>query len=177
MEWTARLHMAVFGLVVMLGALAGTAVALMNPPMQTCNSLVVVVPAVPVAQQTQAIRAAAANAESDPVLEAASRHGPLSSEQLIHEVRVTAAPANILVITVTAHTAEDAQRAANDLALSDVAYVNGQRPGYPLRAVVLDPLAPPARGTTTPSWVAGFAALGALAAAGLMIMWRPVLPG
>jgi hypothetical protein len=177
MEWIARLHMAVFGVVVTLGALAGMGLALLNPPMQSCSSLVVVVPAVPAAQRTQAIRAAEASAKSDPVLEAASRHGLLSFEQLTHQVRVTVAGANILAITVTAHTALDAQAAANDVALGDVAFVNGPRPGYPLRAVVMDPGAPPATtGTSSPSWVAGFAMLGALAGAGLMIMWRPVPP-
>lgn len=105
------------------------------------------------------------------------RHGLVSFEQLMHQVRVTAATAKILTISVTAHTATQAQAAANDVALGDLAGVNSPRPGYPLRAVVMDPGAPPAAtGTTTPSWVAGFAMLGALAGAGLMIMWRSVLP-
>jgi hypothetical protein len=169
MGWTARLHVATFGAVVTLGALAGTGLALLNPPMQTSTVLVEVAASPQI--QTQALIAG-----SDPVLMRASRGGPLSFGQLIHQVQVQPAGRSDLAITVKAHTAAGAEAAAAAVALSYVALANSPEvPGGPLRAAEVGP-PPTATGTTTSAWVAGFAALGALAGAGLMIMWRPVLP-
>jgi hypothetical protein len=169
--WTVRLHMAMFGAVVTLGALAGMGLALLNPPMQSSTVLVVVAASREI--QTQALIAG-----SDPVLILVSRSGPLSLGQLLHQVQVQVQPAgrSVLAITVKAQTAAVAEAAATAVARSYVTLVSSPgAPGGPVRAAVARP-SPIATGTTTPAWVAGFAALGALAGAGLMIMWRPVLP-
>jgi hypothetical protein len=167
--WTVRLHMAMFGAVVTLGALAGMGLALLNPPMQSSTVLVVVAASREI--QTQALIAG-----SDPVLIPVSRSGPLSLGQLIHQGQVQPAGRSVLAITVKAQTAAVAEAAATAVARSYVTLVSSPgAPGGPVRAAVARP-SPIATGTTTPAWVAGFAALGALAGAGLMIMWRPVLP-
>ena len=170
MEWTARLHMAVFGVVVILGALAGAALALALPPMQVSHVLVYV----PASKQ---IQTEALIADSDAVLIPVSRSGPLTFEQLLRQVKVEVSSSTALTVTVSAKTADDAEHVANAVADQYVALVRS--PGAPSGQVLAKVVATasPATVTTQPAWVAGFAMLGALAAAGAMIMWRPVLPG
>jgi hypothetical protein len=158
--------MAVFGAAVVLGALAGAGLALLTPP--TLRSSVAVVVWVPEPIRTEAFIAA-----SDPVLQAASRNDPLSFQQLTHQVHVRIASAHVLMIRTKAHSAADAEAAANAVARSYVAFVRQpgypHYPRYPLQAVMVAP-ATAARGTTLPAWLAGFAALGGLAGAVLCLI-------
>ncbi len=162
--------MAVFGVVVVLGALAGAGLALLAPPLVSSHVLVVV-PA------SKTIQTQALIADSDSVLAPVSRADPvLSYEQLLHQVKVTVSSSTSLTITVSAKTAADAESVANAVAQRYVSLVSspGAPGGQVLAKVVAS--ASPATGTTPSGWVAGFAMLGALAGAGAMIMWRPVLP-
>jgi hypothetical protein len=169
MEWTARLHLALFGVVVMLGALAGAGLAVLYPPMLSSHVLVVV-------QASKTIQTQALIADSNSVLAPVSESGPLSYGQLLRQVKVAVSSSTALTITVSAKTADDAERAADAVAQRYVTLVSSpDAPGRPVLARVVAS-ASPATGTTQPGWVAGFAMLGALAAAGAMIMWRPVLP-
>jgi hypothetical protein len=154
MEWTARLHMTVFGVVVMLGALVGAVLALLYPPMRSSDAAVLVVAKSPATQERLTT--------SNPVLSAASSDYLVSYERL---------GSLVVAVTVQAHTAAGAEDAANAVVRSYARQISSPD----VRAAVLD-LASPATGTTLPVWVGGFAMLGALAGAGLMIMWRPVLP-
>jgi len=155
MEWTARLHMAVFGVVVVLGALAGAGLALLYPPVLSSRAVVLEV---------------AKNAAGEKQL-AAIKHIPvLLNPRMSPPPSYVDSDSYVLEITGKARTAAGAQDAASAAARSYARRVSSPD----IRAVVLDP-ATPATGTTMPVWVAGFAMLGALAGAGAMIMWRPVL--
>jgi hypothetical protein len=160
MGWTARLRLAILGTAVMLGALAGARVAVLTPPMYSSSALVIV-PA------TQQIYAQALIAASDPVLQAASLNGPLSLEQLTHQVQVEVASSRALVITATANRAADAEGAARAVAFSYWAYATHQRDPVP---VVVAYSATPAVGESLGAWVAEISALSALVAAALCLV-------
>jgi len=152
-----RRHKVVFGVVVVLGVLAGAGFAVLRPPLLSSRVLVVV-PA------SKGIGTQALIAVSDPVLSAASRSDPvLSLEQLRRQVKAEAATSSALVITVSGKTAVVAQGVADAVARSYVAFVSSPgSPGGRVRAKMVG-VASPATGSTLPAWVAETAGLGALA--------------
>src|SRR5215472_19136315 len=151
-----RRHRVVFGVVVVLGVLAGAGFGVLRPPMLSSKVLVVV----PASKQ---IQTEALIAGSDRVLGAVSRSDPvLTLEQLIHQVKVVVASSTLLTITVSAKNAADAQGVADAVAHSYVALVTSPgAPGGRVLAKVVGP-ATPATGTTLRAWVAELAVLGAL---------------
>lgn len=159
-----RRHKVVFGVVVVLGVLAGAGFAVLRPPMLSSKVLV----DVPASKQ---IQTQAQIAQSDPVFLAASRvDSALSFDQLLHQVKVVVSSSNLLTITVSAKTAAGAQGMANAVARSYVGFV--RQPGAPggqvLAKVVCSPgaaglCASPATGTSRSAWLAELAGLGALA--------------
>jgi capsular polysaccharide biosynthesis protein len=170
MEWTGRLHMAVFGAVVMLGALTGIALALLNPPLLSSKVLV----DVPASKQ---IQTQAVIAGSTPVLQGASRsYRALSFEQLLRQVKVGVSSSNLLAITVSAKTAGQAQDAADAVAQSYVNFVKspGAASGQVMAKVVCSPgpggCASPAMGTSRSVWLAELAGLGLLAGLALGVI-------
>jgi capsular polysaccharide biosynthesis protein len=159
-----RRHKVVFGVVVVLGVLAGAGFAVLRPPLLSSKVLVYV----PASKQ---IQTQAVIAGSDPVLQAASHSDrALSFEQLLRQVKVVESSSNLLAITVSAKTAAEAQGGADAVARSYVAFVRS--PGAPgvqvLARVVCSPgsggsCASPATGTSRSAWLAELAALGLLA--------------
>jgi capsular polysaccharide biosynthesis protein len=159
-----RRHKVVFGVVVVLGVLAGAGFAVLRPPLLSSKVLV----DVPASKQ---IQTQAVIAGSDPVLLAASHSDPaLSFEQLLRQVKVVESSSNLLAITVSAKTAAEAQDGANAVARSYVAFVRS--PGAPgvqvLARVVCGPgsaglCASPATQTGLSAWVAVTTGFGALA--------------
>jgi capsular polysaccharide biosynthesis protein len=152
-----RRHKVVFGVVVVLGVLAGVGSAVLRPPLVSSRVLVVV----PASRQ---IQTEALIASSDSVLYPVSRSDQaLSYEQLLHQVKVVVASSTALAITVSAKTAADAQGVANAVADSYVRLVSSPHaPGGQVLARVVGPAAP-ATGTTRSAWMAELAGLGALA--------------
>jgi len=152
-----RRHKVVFGVLVVLGVLAGAGFAVLRPPMLSSKVLVIV----PASRQiqTQALIAA-----SDQVLGPVSRGYPVMSYgQLTRQVKVEASTSTSLTITVSAKTAADAQRVANAVARQYVALVRSPAgPGGVVLARTVGS-ATPATGTSRSAWVAELAALGALA--------------
>lgn len=158
-----RRHKVVFGVVVVLGVLAGAGFAVLRPPLLSSKVLV----DVPASKQ---IQTQALIAGSEPVLQAARRYdSALSFEQLLRQVKVVVSSSNLLAITVSAKTAADAQGVANAVARSYVAFVSvpGAPGGRVLAKVVCSPgsagCASPATGTSRSVWLAELAGLGGLA--------------
>ncbi len=159
-----RRHKVVFGVVVVLGVLAGAGFAVLRPPLLSSKVLV----DVPASKQ---IQTQAVIAGSEPVLLAASHSDrALSFEQLLRQVKVVVSSSNLLAITVSAKTAAEAQGGANAVARSYVAFVRS--PGAPgvqvLARAVCSPgsagvCASPATGTSRSVWLAELAVLGVLA--------------
>src|SRR5277367_5845795 len=92
-----RRHKVVFGVVVVLGVLAGAGFAVLRPPLLSSHVLVVVPASKTI--QTQALIADSDSAVLGPV----SRAVPLLSyEQLLRQVKVTVSSSTSLTITVSA---------------------------------------------------------------------------
>jgi capsular polysaccharide biosynthesis protein len=153
-----RRHKVVFGVVVVLGVLAGAGFAVLRPPMVSSKVLVYV----PASKQ---IQTEALIAGSGSVLVPVSRSDPvLTYEQLNRQVKVVVASPTALTIMVSAKTAADAQGVANAVANGYAALVRSPgAPGGQVLARVVPPGAAPATGTSVGAWVAELAGLGALA--------------
>jgi len=154
-----RRHKVVFGVVVVLGVLAGAGFAVLRPPLLSSHVLVLV----PASKQ---IQTEALIAGSDAVLIPVSRSGPLTFEQLLRQVKVEVSSSTALTITVSAKTAADAERAAGAVAARYVALVRSpDGPGGPTGVVLarVAASASPAMGTKVSAWVAELAGVGALA--------------
>lgn len=162
-----RRHKVVFGVLVVLGVLAGAGFSVLRPPMLS-SQVQVAVPA------AKGIGTQAFIAHSDAVLaEAGQRDRVLSLEQLRRQVTVASETSSLLAITAAGKTAAEAQGVAFAVARSYVAYV-GQRnsPGGQVQARLLckqgaapspAACATPATGTTLRAAAAETAGLGALA--------------
>lgn len=152
-----RRHRVVFGVVVVLGVLAGAGFAVLRPPLLSSKVLVVV----PASKQ---IQTEALIAGSDAVLGPVSRgDGVLTLEQLNRQVKVVVSSSTALTITVSAKTARDAQGVATAVADGYVALVRSRgAPGGQVLAKVAAG-ATSATGTSMRAWVAELAGLGALA--------------
>ncbi len=148
---------AIFGVVVVLWALAGVVFAVVRPPLLSSKVLVVV----PASKQ---IEIQALIAGSDAVLGPVSRSDRvLTLEQLNRQVKVVVSSSTALTITVSAKTAGDAQGVANAVANSYVALVRSRgAPGGTVLAKVAAG-ATSATGTSRSAWLAELAGLGALA--------------
>jgi capsular polysaccharide biosynthesis protein len=154
-----RRHKVVFGVVVVLGVLAGAGFAVLRPPLLSSHVLVVV----PASKQ---IQTEALIADSDAVLIPVSRSGPLTFEQLLRQVKVEVSSSTALTITVSAKTAADAEHVADAVAARYVALVRSPAgPGGPTGVVLarVAASASPAMGTKVSAWVAELAGVGALA--------------
>jgi capsular polysaccharide biosynthesis protein len=152
-----RRHKVVFGVIVVLGVLAGAGFGVLRPPMLS-SKVLVVVPA------SKGIQTQALIAVSDPVFSAARRIDPVMSfEQLRRQVKVEVATSSALWVSVSGKTAADAQGVADAVAHSYVAFAGSlSSPGGRVRAKVVGP-ASPATGTAPSVWVAETAGLGLLA--------------
>jgi len=149
-----RRHRVVFGVVVVLGVLAGAGFAVLRPPMLSSKVLVYVPASKQI--QTQALIAGGYG-----VLGPVSRSdGGLSYGQLLRQVKVEVSSPTSLTIVVSAKTAADAEHLANAVAQRYVALVGakGATGGQ-----VLAKVAAPATGTSRSAWLAELAGLGALA--------------
>jgi capsular polysaccharide biosynthesis protein len=153
-----RRHKILVGVFAVLGLLAGAGYAATHPPMISSNALVVISPSardVP----TQVIIAT-----SNPVLShALHRIGPpMSLEDLHSHIQVKRPTSNILSITAQATTAAQAERAANAVADSYIAYTgSSSSPAGKVQAQLLQ-LATKATGTGLPSRLILTGVLGAL---------------
>jgi capsular polysaccharide biosynthesis protein len=152
-----RRHKVVFGVLVVLGVLAGAGFAVLRPPMLSSKVLVYV----PASKQ---IQTQALIAGSDAVLGPVSRADRvLSYAQLLRQVKVEVSSPTSLTIVVSAKTAGDAQSVANAVAQRYVALVRSKgAPGGQVLAKVAAS-ASPATGTSRSAWLAELAGLGALA--------------
>jgi capsular polysaccharide biosynthesis protein len=114
-----RRHRITFGLIVMLGLLAGAVYAVLNPPMYVASALV----ALPASNQTGTAQALIAS--SNPVLAAAAQSvGAVSPQALSRRVQVTAPFPDTLSISAQGKTAAQAVNTANAVTDSYVAYVS-----------------------------------------------------
>jgi len=162
-----RRHKVVFGVFVVLGALAGAGFAVLRPPLLSSKVLVVA----PQHGSNGGIQTQVVIAGSDPVLNGAIQRYPvLSLEQLRRQVKVTSVTASALAITVEAKTANVAQDAADAVARSYVSFVGTPGiAGGQVKAQLLcskgaaTSCATPATGTTVSAKVAETAGLGTLA--------------
>jgi capsular polysaccharide biosynthesis protein len=152
-----RRHKVVFGVVVVLGVLAGAGFAVLRPPLLSSHVLVYV----PASKQ---IQTQALIADSYRVLGPVSQsERVLSYGQLLRQVKVSVSSTTALTVTVSAKTAADAEHVANAVADQYVALVRS--PGAPSGRVLAKVVATasPAIGTTVPAWVAALAGVGLLA--------------
>jgi len=119
-------------------------------------------------------------ADSRPVLMAASQADWAQRfPELARHTKVTVKSPDVLLVTVTGWTGTGAQRAAEAVAGSYVAFARSpDSPGGPVRAGVLDPVTPPVR-ISVPAWGAKTAGFGMLvglvlgAIAALTLRWVP----
>jgi capsular polysaccharide biosynthesis protein len=174
-----RRHKMVFGAVVALGLFLGAAYAAVKPPMLTSTTLVVLPQASASATGQGSSSANAADsagtdmatqvviADSDAVLAAALPHvsPSMSLLTLQSKVQVKSLTANVLSISATGGTADQAEATANAVANSYIAYVTAANsPVGKTSATVLEP-ATTATGSKLPEQLAIFGLLGALAGA------------
>jgi hypothetical protein len=153
-----RRHKVVFGVVVVLGVLAGAGFAVLRPPLVSSQVLVYV----PASKQ---IQTQSLIAGSGLVLTAVSRSGPLTFEQLHRQVKVSVSSSTSLTITVSAKTADEAMDAADAVARTYVTLVRSPGgpggPGGRVMAKVVGSASPGTR-TAGSAWVAETAGFGTL---------------
>jgi capsular polysaccharide biosynthesis protein len=116
-----RRYKVLVSIVVALGALGGIGYAALTPPMVTTQALVIIpVPKPNIATQ-QAI------AGSTPVLSSALAEvgSPTSLEAFIAQVSVAVVTPNVLSISINGKSADLAEREANAIAASYIAYIGG----------------------------------------------------
>lgn len=170
-----RRHKRIFGAIVLLGLLLGTAYAVLKPPMLTSTALVVL--GQTPASNSQAAGAASGTdsyvatqvviASSVPVLSLALPHvSPAMELQTLEgKVQVKSVTVSILSFSATGETAAEAEATANAVANSYVAYVTpASSPVGHVPARVLQS-ATSASGTKLPERIVIFGLLGALAGA------------
>jgi capsular polysaccharide biosynthesis protein len=144
-----------------LGLLAGTAFAVLRPPMLTSQAWVVLPPST----RGGSVGTQVVIAGSDPVLKAALRNvqSGTSLQALRDRVHVKSPTGTIIAISGKGESAAQAKDAANAVAQSYVDYVGhrGNLPDGPIQARVLQP-AITATGTKPSSRLVGMGLLGAL---------------
>jgi capsular polysaccharide biosynthesis protein len=131
-----RRHKILVAAAVAVGVLAGTGYAVLSPPMVTSQALVVLPPS------TNDTHTQVMIASSDPVLVDAlhSVDRGVSPQALRTHIQVTSPSFNVISISVQDRTAAQAERTANAVADSYVAYLgSGRLPGRPEPARVLQP--------------------------------------
>jgi len=152
-----RRHKFVVAAFTVLGLAAGLALTALSTPLLTSNALVVLPSSVhDVSTQVFIVT-------SDPVLTRAAGtiHPGESPQALRGSTQVRALTSNILSINAEGKTGVQAERAADAVANSYVAYVNSpSRPGPPVQARVLQP----AQNATGPTTLKRFLVKAALAA-------------
>jgi hypothetical protein len=153
----ARRYRVLIGIVAAVGFLGGAGYAIMTPPQFTSRSLVVVPPG---NISTQVLIAS-----SQPVISGAARtlgHG-VSAQQLSQEISVQSATNNVLEITASGSSAEQAENSANAVAAEFVEYVDSSSsPVGKISAHILE-AAVGAVGTSLLQEIVTNAILGALA--------------
>jgi capsular polysaccharide biosynthesis protein len=122
-SWRAiRRHRRVVAAVAAAGLLAGIGFALLNPPLHTATSLVVLPPAPATAAEktpgTQAIETQVFIAESEPVLRSAGQNltPPLDTEVVRDRVKVSGVTEDVIKIDAQGTSAQQAMRLANAVA-------------------------------------------------------------
>lgn len=157
-----RRHRLLVAAALLLGCLAGGAYGVEKPPMLTSSALVVL------PNSIRSIGTQLVIADSDPVLTGALREigSAMPLQTLQSRVHVTRLPgSSILSVTAQGTTARQAERTANAVANSYIAYVgSASAPTGQVQARVVEPAAS-ATGTALPIHVAVIALLGALAGA------------
>jgi capsular polysaccharide biosynthesis protein len=158
--WRHKIVVAAFAV---LGIAGGAGLAAVSKPMLTSNALAVLPSSV------HNISTQVFIVTSDPVLARAVRKiDPGAPPQALRgSTRVKSLTSNILSISAQGKTAAQAERAADTVASSYIAYVNSpKRPGPPVQAQMLQP----AMDATGPSRLNGFLVKGGLGALiGLLI--------
>ena len=129
-------HKFVVAISVVLGLAAGIGLTLLRPAMQTSSALVVL------PQSVHNVATQVVIASSDPVLMGAQRTlgsgGP--PQTLRNAIKVKNVTSDIISISAQSKTAAQAERTADAVADSYVAYVNSpSRPGPPVQARILQP--------------------------------------
>ena len=153
-------HKVILGVAVLLGLFAGAAVGVLNPPMLTSKTLVLLPPSASKYIRTQVVIAG-----SNPVMVGAAGRvqPPVPLPALRSRVQVTSPSPQIISISGSGTTAAQAQSVANAVARSYIAYLRSTTsPGVREQAHVLEPATP---GAGTPAVVRLVVAgvLGALA--------------
>jgi capsular polysaccharide biosynthesis protein len=117
-----RRHLAVVGILTAVGCIAGAGYTVRSPPLLTSNALVVLSTTSGTTTATQVVIAS-----SDPVLQGAlPRLGPSMSVQILaNRMKVTSLAPGVLSISAKGKTAAQAERAANAVADSYIAYLRG----------------------------------------------------
>ena len=131
--WRRKFVVAIFAV---LGLAAGIGLTMLRPVMLTSNALVVL------PQNVHNVATQVVIASSDPVLIGAQRTlgsgGP--PQTLRNAIKVKNVTSDIISISAQGKTAAQAERTANAVADSYVAYVNSpSRPGPPVQARILQP--------------------------------------
>ena len=131
--WRHKFVVAIFAV---LGLAAGIGLTMLRPAMMTSNALVVL------PQSTHNVATQVVIASSDPVLTGAQRALGLAGppETLRNIINVKTLTSDIISISAQGKTAARAERTADAVADSYVAYVNSpSRPGPPVQARILQP--------------------------------------
>lgn len=155
--------MALLGVFVLLGLLAGAGYAVLNPPMLTSAALVALPPS------TRDMTTQAVIADSNPVLASALRsiHPAVPLPTLRSRTQTKSVTSNILSVTAQGKTAAEAEGAANAVATSYVAYVGNTKSAA---GTVQARLLQSATSTTGPSLIGNLLLMGWIGAlAGLLI--------
>ena len=156
-------HKVILGVAVLLGLFAGAAVGVLNPPMLTSKTLVLLPPTVKslTGGPTHNITTQLAIAGSNPVMAGAAGRvqPPVPLPALRSRVQVTSPSPQIISISGSGTTAAQAQSVANAVARSYIAYLTSPGSPHPL---IAEPATP---GAGTPAVVRLVVAgvLGALA--------------
>lgn len=154
-----RRHRVIVGAFLLLGLLAGGGYSVTNPPLLKSSALVVL------PQSVRSVATQVVIAQSDPVLgRSLAEVGPtLTLQDLQKRVEIKTLTSNILSITAQGTTAEQAERIANSVAASYIAYVgSADGPTGRVQARFLE-RATSATGTSVVIHVVLLAGMGALA--------------
>lgn len=157
-----RRYKILLGVAVILGLLAGGAYATLNPPVLSSSALLVL-PSISAANMATQVVVAG----SDPVLSAALPHigGGVTLQQLHDDVSVESLTPNVISVTATSKKGEQAERIANAVADSYLAYVGATTSPVGHVAARMLQSANNATGTTAVKKTALYALLGALVGA------------
>jgi capsular polysaccharide biosynthesis protein len=167
-----RRHWIAVGLIALVGLIAGAAYTIHNPPLESSSALVQV-PSSSTGTATQVVVAG-----SEDVLAGALRniHPRISVLSLHKLIKVTSLAPGILSISAEGKTATQAERTANAVAASYIAYVSSNNAGLKAQAKMLAAATSATGQSRTASVITtallGFAAAGVLGSVGALALSR-----